>query len=298
MTIQRLMLISMLAVSALCQPATAMERMTPAEKKVSPFVSFMRDLVIGGATGVIEVTCNQPLIFLKNCVQQKRQIPWGSPVQWYRGYVVNAGSMAPITGLQMGISAGLTAALQEGDEPLSPNKKIFVATLAGALSAVVSAPAEHAMIEQQLSGKSLWAATQKLIAGGMYQGWGRGFIPGASRDGGFTAGYLAIAPLVKRELREYVDSEPVAAAASGALTGVATTLVTHPWDTIKTVMQSGSTESMTNTIRRLYHEGGIISFWRGSVARGTRVVLAITLMSEAQELLSEQFAKMGLGGAE
>ena len=56
---------------------------------------------VGMASGVFEVLMQQPTIAWKNALQEGRPIP-RNPVHWYRGVLLSAASIAPVTGLQFG----------------------------------------------------------------------------------------------------------------------------------------------------------------------------------------------------
>ena len=265
------------------------------DRKETQAPLFWREFLLGGASGIVEVSVNQPIVYWKNSVQQRKKIKWRHPSVWYRGYSVNAGSMAPITAIQMGANSVLASMLkEEGEEEISDNKRIFVSGLAGMISALVSSPAELAMIQQQNNGKGLHATVAEIFKSGRSTIF-RGLIPTAIRDGMFTAGYITVAPLVQREIQEVLrnqfdgeldekfDTEFAASIAAGAITGAGVAISTQPWDMIKTTMQSKQGDAtIRETIRSLYQEGGVVHFWRGGIGRGTRIVLAITLMNEFQ----------------
>ena len=71
----------------------------------------------------------------------------------YRGVVINATSIAPITAVQFAVNGALTALVKK-DEVTDLHRLVIAAT-AGAASALVSTPAEILMIQQQKSGKSV-----------------------------------------------------------------------------------------------------------------------------------------------
>ena len=253
---------------------------------------FVRSLGVGAVAGVIEISATQPLFYFKTCAQKGIPIPWRRPSTWYRGYVVNAGSNAPITAIQLGAKALLTSALAEDGRTLSDHKKVFVSAVSGALSALVC-PAEYVMTCQQDTGKAFVPTARALWSQG-FKSIYRGFTPTMIRDGGYAAGYLAIAPLVTRKMMEHVDNQHLATLSGGVLTGVGATVFTQPFDMIRGTMQLNAQGNVRETIKRLYKEGGVLSFWRGGWSRGAEVVVAITLMSSLTDSLSRQFAALDL----
>lgn len=250
----------------------------------SPIDDFIRQFSVGSALGIIEVTVNQPLIFAKNCIQQGKPLPL-DPKMWFRGYGVNAGSMSPITALQMGVNSVVTSLLtEEKTTQLSDQQKVFAATLAGAISALVSSPAEYIMLQQQNTGLSFLGTTQVLMSKSV-RAMLRGFTPTACRDGGFTAGYLVIPPLIQRAAMEHCDSnyESLVSVASGVAAGVSTAILTQPFDVMATTIKSGNGANMREAFAKLYYEGGVISLFRGLSARGACVILAISCINALRD---------------
>lgn len=149
------------------------------------------------------------------------------------------------------------------------------------------------MTRQQDTGKAFVPTARELWSQGFKNVY-RGFTPTMIRDGGYAAGYLAIAPLATRKMMEYVDNEHLATVSGGVLTGIGATVVTQPFDMIRGTMQLGSKGNVRETIRRLYKEGGVINFWRGGCARGIEVIMAVTLMSSLTDSLSKHFEALDL----
>lgn len=72
----------------------------------------IQNLFIGAVGGALDVCIQQPLVTVKNALQDKRPIPT-SPRLFYRGTVINAGSIAPITALQFAINGILRGLLSK-----------------------------------------------------------------------------------------------------------------------------------------------------------------------------------------
>src|SRR5688500_11450781 len=90
---------------------------------------------IGAAAGMIEVACNQPIIYAKNTIQQGK-MPSLNPRIFYRGLGVGIACMAPTTALQFSIEKGLSNIFVGTD----PKTIALRAGLAGAFSSVISTP--------------------------------------------------------------------------------------------------------------------------------------------------------------
>ncbi len=251
-------------------------------QKLSPLQSMTSGIV----TGIGEVTCNQPLVYIKNIVQQNSGKPFTDiiratvrdkegafkPLTCYRGYPINAGSMAIITPVQM-VSNTLLADKVGNETPL---QKIACAYGAGAIAALVATPTEYVMLHQQLMGKNAAKTIHELVTTRGIKTMLTGVVPTALRDGGFTVGYLALGNVVEQLL--HIDN-PLA---GNVIAGVIAAIATHPCDTVKTRMQAQHT-SLYSVIKKLYHNEGIKGFYSGLTPRGTRVILAILLMNTLSE---------------
>lgn len=227
---------------------------------------------IGGLAGMTEVLLQQPMVSIKNALQQSQPLSF-SPAVLYRGVVINALSMAPISALQFSINGVLSEAVRKhstrrGEDvrtsslrasdidtpsllaPLSILQRMTIGGTAGMIAALVAAPAELVMTVQQRSGEAIGPALRRLVST-----WGastlfRGLFLAASRDGIFCASYMACGPLVTSWLHGSVPqlfgatveeasfSQRTAAGFGGSVVaGLGTVLLTQPMDTIKTIMQ-------------------------------------------------------------
>jgi hypothetical protein len=86
--------------------------------------SGAKSVAIGMMAGVTEVACQQPLVSWRIALQQARK-PSFLPRDMYRGTAINALAVAPVTGIQFGAFAALSAA---GASP------VLAAAVAGASS--------------------------------------------------------------------------------------------------------------------------------------------------------------------
>jgi hypothetical protein len=246
-------------------------------KSDSAQLSPAQQIIAGGAAGAATATVVQPLVFIKNQLQQRhglkeiratfaqeleqlhkqldslhRQNKLSTlnykmlnhaaaavaPVKvLYRGYPVFAGSYIPVTAVQFMVAGQLTTLA--GNRELNAKEQLAVSALAGAASTVVAGPAELAMLHQQNSGLSLWRTTQKLVAQHGARVLTRGIGITAVRKAGFTIGYAAIYPLLKQWATN-VDGGNYKLFAPTIATvgaGIATIALTHPLDVVKTGIQ-------------------------------------------------------------
>lgn len=247
---------------------------------------------IGVIAGVGEVFIDQPLITIKNILQQNKNNSVRHMVKnlffdeknkfsiakWYRGSCINAASMAFITPLQMGGQA--LVAEKIGDQ--THTQKIFSAYIAGACASIAATPAEYIMIQQQIMSQSVSKTVAHLYAQKNIHLF-KGFIPTALRDGGFTVGYLTLGDMIKETCNIHN------AVIANSIAGVCAAVITHPFDTIKTIMQTHNT-SLTQTCAHIYSTGGATGFFKGLVPRGLRVILAINVMNTIKESCKEYIA--------
>ncbi len=245
--------------------------------KESHIKSFLKDIVVGSLTGISEVTVNQPLVGIKNALQQSQSI---EPKRLYRGYFVNALSMAPITAIQISANS-IFQKLLSNDKDLSIKDKILSAFLAGAISSLVSSPSELIMIKQQNYGKNFCQTLKNLLKEKKIKSLTKGIVPTAFRDGGFSTGYLALSQITSKELEKVIGHQNELL--GGILAGILSAIVTQPFDTIKTQMQAHD-QNLTTTLR--FYQDGFKSLFKGLIPRTTRVMMAIPLMSILSNKLS------------
>lgn len=81
-----------------------------------------------------------------------------------------------------------------------------------------------------------------------------------------------------------VVEHPVTSFANGAVAGTLTTLATQPFDTVKTKAQQARAVGGTmECVRVIYAEDGVRGFWRGTVMRLGRTVMAGGILFTANE---------------
>ncbi|KAF4029049.1 Mitochondrial carrier protein [Phytophthora infestans] len=257
---------------------------------------------VGSIAGMAEVMLQQPTVAIKNAMQQGRPITWTVPAL-YRGLGVSLASIAPISAIQFAANGRLLRGLTAPKEAPSDRTKLLCATLSGLASTGLSGPAELIMTLQQNNGKS-FGATVKEVA----QQHGVGVTVTAVRDSMWCAGYLALGPVLTREMHtlrptSFGDADTATAAqkalasVAGCVTaGLLSVAATQPLDTVKTVMQgeamilpSGRAPSTVATVVRIYRKGGLLSFYRGILPRGYRLAGAVLILGQSRIWLEEVF---------
>jgi hypothetical protein len=263
------------------------------EKERTPN-SWYKNLSIGALTGGAEVSVNQPLVRIKIMLQQ------GLPINretlnlstLYRGYGVNVGSMIPITAVQMGVNSGLSNWYYT-DHTATPASQVGIALIAGATSALVSGPAENIMTKQQGTTESIITTIYSAVKTKGAKSLIRGLVPTMARDGGFVVAYLPLKDIIKQYTLPELHNdtwEKIADIGCGVTAGVIGAIVTHPADTIKTVMQSYD-KNMKKAFEDIYKTQGLSGLYNGLSARGLRVILAVPLMNQVASYLNRKLSE-------
>lgn len=225
-------------------------------------IPYYREALIGTASALPVMAVIQPMGFFKAKLQGKDPAPLPlNPRVWYRGFVGNVASFAPTCVLQ-------TFAFSLFSEYLSP---IPASTLAGVLSSLVVAPSEAVMLRMQMTGEGWMKTARHIIALRGVYGLFFALTPTALREGGFSFGYLGAAPLLKRELKARGFSEGTAHILGASAAGVAAAVLTHPFDTIKSVRQ------------RTLERGRVTNLFAGLLWRMPMVVIGVNLLPFFQE---------------
>jgi len=253
-------------------------------------LSISENLAVGSFAGALETCLQMPVLTYKFCLQEGRALP-ASPAAWYRGVAVQAGTVAPITALQFMINGFLQKLVLRGEtRNLSDVEVMSTAAGAGAISAIVYSPVDLTTIQQQKLSlnpfHTVKHVTEQYGVGGLL----RGFTACAWRESIYTAGYLGLSPVVTGHLNK-IDSfeeSPLAANVIGAcLAGTAAALITHPIDTVKTMVQADIEGTLYSSTRaaalKLFKNEGFPAFFRGALPRTLRTCGAFFICTTVRE---------------
>lgn len=292
-------------------------------------LASLKELAVGVGAGCAEVLVDQPLVYFKNAIQQNQPISlpnfaaaYQKPgVQssnnllhelmksvrvWYAGGLTNVSLVAPQTAVQLFVTGALPA-----------KNKVLNSFLAGAVSGLFS-PGELAIIHQQNLkkqgiNKNGLEVLQYLVEKYGKQVVFRGLIPMMVRDAGFAGFCFGVQGALKDKTKAYTQNEFVVAFGPGIATGLASAVLTHPFDTVKTKMQvhlddpqyrsmgsaaravynSVISESAANSTREFPASSapiatfrtGIAQFYKGVGPRGFRILSANIVMGVTAEKL-------------
>jgi len=260
-------------------------------------LSPAENLAVGSFSGALETFLQMPILTYKFCLQEGRAPP-NSIIGWYRGVAVQAGTVAPITAIQFMVNGMLQKIVLSAksnsdtdDQKLSEIEIVGTAAGAGAISALVYSPVDLTTIQQQkLSLNPLRTIQHVTTEFGVTGGVLRGFMACAARESVYTAGYLGLSPVVISRLDKtdmFRDSHLASSITGACIAGTAAAIVTHPIDTVKTMIQADIGGLKYTSARMaaiaLYNKEGIPAFFRGAFPRTIRVCGAFFVCTVIRE---------------
>ena len=270
--------IAPIALFAISIAMHAQEVILPVSKEKNQLVDLAQyaadDIVLSTVTTGIY----QPFAAIKNRLQQGLPIDW-RPSVLYRGGSSTLQGMMASTALQPPIKH-IIEYLIPGDK--TAYTQFAAAALAGGASALTAAPFELMMIQRQKNSASSQEIIKKIIMPqGIKTAW-RGLPVTALREGGFSVGYLALTDIIASYLTNS-DNPVVKSIVGGVPAGIIAALSTHPFDTIKTRMQTNLDQpkykTASSTLITIVQKDGIKGLYAGVVPRMTACALLIPVMS-------------------
>jgi solute carrier family 25 citrate transporter 1 len=259
-------------------------------RQEKPQAAIMKSMIYGGVAGTAEVMINHPFWSMKT--RKQKRMPFTVDLRvLYRGIIPNTMSMMPITAMQTATFEIIKAAFFPDAIKMSAAQVIGSAFMSGATVASISGPIEMVMTHQEKD-RGFMQSARYLVKQGGWKGIYNGVGATVLRDGIFTAGYLAGAPMMKDMVKAYISHEFSAKVTAGVAAGIAATLISQPFDTIKT-MQQAAIPSQRLTFKqaasKIYSEAGAAGFFTGGMWRGARVVSAVTVMNIINSELKAKF---------
>lgn len=250
-------------------------------------LSFAEKIAIGSATGAATACVVEPIIYLKNKLQQGKHLSV-NPRMWYRGLGVNAAGGIPTIAVKNSVYKQTEEYLNEC-QMSDTHKKLLAMFAAGIASSAVTCPRELLIVQQQNNPGNAYTVAKKIMALHGSSALLRGFAPIAARNCSYTGFFFIATPALTQEIREHTDNKFVQTFAPSVIAGSLSAILTHPLDTIKTCMQADlANKSIKNVAQDIYdgvkaggaQKGGITAFYRGVIAR--IVGVAISMTSEYQ----------------
>lgn len=200
------------------------------------------EAAIGAACGSIEVCIMQPTVYWKTELQQGRfnLARAITPRYAYRGTLIAATSIAPITAIQFSVNGACMSAFGPSSGSSIPPlaATMLSGVTAGVASALVQSPCQLVEINQQKHGGTMLSIPRRVIDTHGLLGMWRGLSMTAAREAIFCCSYLGSAPLLSEAIRARSSlGEGSAAVAGAVMAGSVGALLTHPADTFKTRLQ-------------------------------------------------------------
>ncbi len=260
-------------------------------KEVS--TTIFQSLLTGSMAGMLEVLVNHPLWTIKT--RKQSHLPFTlNPTLLYRGILPNAISEVPITALQLGLNRGFQKYVFHDADQLSTVQRLSAAFTAGIGSSFISCPTEMVMTYQGKIGGSFYPAAKQIVNLSSFWHLYTALPATIMREGLFTAFFLGVTTVVKAKIRPYCNQDEIAALGAGISSGVTAAVLSQGFDTVKTQQQSAELKQSLNFIKatqKIYSEYGGLGFFKGGLARGVRVVSAVTLMSYTTDTLDVAFKR-------
>lgn len=238
-------------------------------------LNFIQNVAVGSAVGMAEVAFpGQPLSYMANMVVQKKPIEL---MHSYKGGFANGIGIAPITAIQKVTNAQTTQWIKTAQGAnLSDVQKVGVGFGAGVAGAFAATPQEAVSLYQQNHNTNASQAAKNL----KWSAW-RGFTPTATRDGLFCAGYQAVEPIMQNMAKSAMGDNKLASVTGSISAGVVTAVASQPFSVVKTLMQGDQHKTQytttLDTASQVYSRDGVQGLFKGGIARGTRVAIAIPL---------------------
>lgn len=250
--------------------------------------------MLGAICGTADTTLLQSTNYWKNAVQQG--LPFTlNPAVLYRGYGANVVNNGFCLMSQFFFNGIAKKALTGGrDRPLTGAEKIGTGFSAGVVSGVVCGPIELVMIQQQRKGGGFFQTLMNCVRGGPSVFF-RGTTGMCLREGVYCAGFLGIMPVVREYVRtNFSDTigktEDSARLAATFIAGPLCCFLSHPPDTLKTVLQGDIEQARfkgyIQSMGVLRSETGLKSLWRGFPWRLFRQLCAVFLFDKISSELA------------
>lgn len=260
-------------------------------------LTFWQSATVGALAGATEVSIlGQPLSYAMNQAVQHKPVA-RNPLAWYRGGLANVAGMAPITAIQQVVNVKGQALVRNAQAgTLTDRQRMAIAFVAGATSALAATPSESVPVYMQKP-ECRGISTIQALRDLKVRSW-RGLVPTAGRDGLFTVGYSALAPIMQTHARTNLTNTSLAAypktvdLSASVAAGVFTAVATQSLAVIKTKLQAdpfaATYRTSLDVARAIYKTDGVQGYFKGMVPRGARIMVAIPVLNAATEFYKDK----------
>lgn len=178
---------------------------------------------------------------------------------------------------------------------LSPMRSMLAGMSAGVLASIFAVtPTERvktALIDDARGPKQFTStvhAIKVILKEDGFKGLYRGFAGTTLKQASATSFRMGSYNIIKEfEQARQIPQNTATNFANGAVAGVITTLATQPFDTIKTRSQSAKATTTMQAVASILADGGVRAFWRGTVMRLGRTVMAGGILFTTAEAIAK-----------
>lgn len=278
------------------------------DKSTPPIIS----IVSGGIAGGIEGAASYPFEFAKTRVQLQNEPGYRPPRNPY-SIVINVYRSEGLSALYKGCGALVVGSVAKDavrflsfdtvknafKDPetgtLTPARNMLAGMSAGVVASVCAVtPSERlktALIDDARHDhryNSSIHAIKTIIRDDGIKGMYRGFVGTTLKQASATSFRMGSYNIIKDiEVKRGIEQNTGMNFLNGAVAGIITTLLSQPFDTIKTRSQSAKATTTMEAVRGIWSDGGIRAFWRGTVMRLSRTVFSGGVLFTTAEAVSK-----------
>lgn len=202
----------------------------------------------------------------------------------YRTALPEAMTMMPVDMIQMVASTALNERVFHNHDNRSLTKRFVAGFIGGMIGGVFINNIESMMTLQHKYHAPFINIARKIVENRNVQQLFVGATATSLRNGVYFSGFFALVPAINRKIRSFIKNETTSVFASGIIGGTFVSVVSHPFDTIKTLRQvSENGISTKDAISQIYRSKGFQGFFVGVIPRGARVVCGIAFMALAYQ---------------
>ena len=277
------------------------------DKSTPPIVS----IISGGIAGGIEGAVTYPFEFAKTRVQLQNEKGYRPPRNPY-SVVINVYRTEGLRALYKGCGALVAGSVAKDavrflsfdtiknafkdreTGTLTPGRNMMAGIAAGVVASIFAVtPTERlktALIDDARHDRrytsslnAIKTITREDGLLGLYRGFAGTTLKQASATSFRMGSYNIIKDFeVKRNIPQNTGMNFL----NGAVAGIVTTLLSQPFDTIKTRSQSAKATTTVEAVKGIWSDGGIRAFWRGTVMRLSRTVFSGGVLFTTAEAVS------------
>jgi len=239
------------------------------------YLSPAENLGVGVVGGCLETSLQMPLLSWKWSIQEGRPLP-SSLGGYYRGVFAQAGSVAPITAVQVVTNGVLEKLVSGGTRDMTDGEKLGCAVGAGALSAIIYTPVDLVSIQQQKLSQGIGSTVSHIRQTYGNAVFFRGFTACVGREGLYSCGYLGMTPVSAKWIKEnkLLEGDLACTLGGSVISGVVSAVLSHPFDTCKTIIQADvggqKYSGAMDACRKLVQERGVRALYLGGLPRMIR----------------------------